>query len=162
MVLDEHGISKGYAFVHFESEDAAKKAIDRVNGMMLNNKKVYVGKFIPQSERVKQMGERVRVFSNIYVKNFGKQLDSAGLHEMFSQFGNITSAVVMTNDDGSSKGFGFVAFDAPEPAAAAVMEMHGKEVEGRPLYVARAQKSSERMAELKRKYEQIKTERFNR
>jgi len=32
--------SKGYGFVHFESEEIAKMAIEKVNGMLLNSKKV--------------------------------------------------------------------------------------------------------------------------
>lgn len=37
---DETGASKGYGFVHFETEEAANKSIDKVNGMLLNGKKV--------------------------------------------------------------------------------------------------------------------------
>lgn len=37
---DESGVSKGYGFVHFETEEAANKSIDKVNGMLLNGKKV--------------------------------------------------------------------------------------------------------------------------
>jgi len=32
--------SKGYGFVHFENEETAKMAIEKVNGMLLNSKKV--------------------------------------------------------------------------------------------------------------------------
>lgn len=50
------------------------------------------------------------------MKNFADELDKFKLQELFSKFGQITSAVVMYNDDGKSKGFGFVAFKRPEDA----------------------------------------------
>ena len=40
IAFDETGKSKGYGFVHFETQDAANNAIERVNGMLLNNQKV--------------------------------------------------------------------------------------------------------------------------
>ena len=40
VVLDEHGNSKGYGFVHFETQESADMAITKVNGMLLNDKKV--------------------------------------------------------------------------------------------------------------------------
>jgi len=39
IAMDEHG-SKGYGFVHFETEEAARSSIEKVNGMLLNGKKV--------------------------------------------------------------------------------------------------------------------------
>ena len=36
----EDGISKGYGFVHFDTEETAEDAIGKVNGMLLNDKKV--------------------------------------------------------------------------------------------------------------------------
>ena len=42
-MTDEKGESKG--FVHFENQEAADKAVKSVNNMMLNGKKVFVGKF---------------------------------------------------------------------------------------------------------------------
>ena len=44
----------------------------------------------------------------------------------------------------------------------AVEEMNGKLVNGRPVYVNRAQKKKERQMELHRKYEAEKMERYNR
>lgn len=37
---DMESNSKGYGFIHFETEDAAQKAIEKVNGMLLDGKKV--------------------------------------------------------------------------------------------------------------------------
>nr|XP_022904259.1 polyadenylate-binding protein 4-like [Onthophagus taurus] len=161
VMLDENGLSKGYGFIHFETEEAANKAIEKVNGMLLNGKKVYVGKFIPQKEREKQLGEKAKLFTNIYVKNFGEMTDES-LKNVFAKYGKITSCTVMKNMDGSSKGFGFVAFEDPREAEKAVRELHNKELNGHTLYVCRAQKKAERQNELKRHYEQLKLERYNR
>ncbi|KAL0103401.1 hypothetical protein PUN28_017577 [Cardiocondyla obscurior] len=160
---DETGASKGYGFVHFETEEAANKSIDKVNGMLLNGKKVYVGKFIPRKEREKELGEKAKLFTNVYVKNFGEDMNDEKLREMFEKYGVITSHKVMSKDDGKSRGFGFVAFEDPDAAEQAVLELNGKEIaEGKCMYVGRAQKKAERQQELKRKFEQLKIERLNR
>jgi polyadenylate-binding protein len=160
---DESGASKGYGFVHFETEEAANKSIEKVNGMLLNGKKVYVGKFIPRKEREKELGEKAKLFTNVYVKNFGEDMNDDKLREMFERYGTITSHKVMSKDDGKSRGFGFVAFEDPDAAEQAVIELNGKEIyEGKCMYVGRAQKKAERQQELKRKFEQLKIERLNR
>lgn len=160
---DETGASKGYGFVHFETEEAANKSIEKVNGMLLNGKIVYVGRFIPRKEREKELGERAKLFTNVYVKNFGEDFSDELLRDLFEKYGRITSHKVMYKDDGSSRGFGFVAFEEPDCAERACMDLNGKElVEGKPLYVGRAQKKAERQKELKRKFEQLKSERLTR
>ncbi|KOB65113.1 PolyA-binding protein [Operophtera brumata] len=160
---DETGASKGYGFVHFETEEAANKSIEKVNGMLLNGKKVYVGRFIPRKEREKELGEKAKLFTNVYVKNFGEDYSDEMLRDMFEKYGRITSHKVMYKDDGHSRGFGFVAFEDPDCAERACMELNGKElVEGKPLYVGRAQKKAERQKELKRKFEQLKSDRLTR
>lgn len=74
------------------------------------------------------------------------------------------SVKVMRDDRGNSRGFGFVNFEKHEEAQKAVMDMNGKEVSGRLLYVGRAQKRGERQNELKRRFEQMKMkqDRLNR
>lgn len=68
----------------------------------------------------------------------------------------------MTDDMGKSKGFGFVSFEEPENAEKAVDDLNGQEMNGKTLYVGRAQKKSERAAELKRRFEMMKIERMSR
>ena len=48
---DASGDSKGYGFVHFETEEAALQAIDKVNGMLLNDKKVIFEKVISSTPK---------------------------------------------------------------------------------------------------------------
>lgn len=161
IACDEHG-SKGYGFVHFETEEAAKQAIEKVNGMLLNGKKVYVGRFIPRKERIMMMGDKMKRFNNVYVKNFGDELDDDKLRDLFAQYGKIISAKVMTDDIGKSRGFGFVSFEEPEGAEKAVENINGLEMNGRTIFCGRAQKRAERQAELKDRFEKIKMERINR
>ncbi|PRD25353.1 UNVERIFIED_CONTAM: pabpc1-a [Trichonephila clavipes] len=162
VATDEESSSKGYGFVHFETEEAANNAIGKVNGMLLNGRKVFVGKFIPRKEREKLLGEKARRFMNVYIKNFADDLDDDKLREMFEKYGKITSAKVMTDEIGKSKGFGFVSFEDPENAEKAVEDLNGKDFNGKTLYVGRAQKKSERAAELKRRFEMLKMERMSR
>merc|ERR1719290_962894 len=160
---DADGASKGYGFVHFETEEAALNAIQKVNGMLLNEKKVFVGRFVPRKEREKELGEKAKKFTNVYIKNFGEDLGDEKLKEVFSKFGKITSyKVIMADESGKNKGFGFVSFEDSESAEKAVDELNGVEMFGKTLYVGRAQKKAERQQELKKKFEQLKLERLNR
>jgi len=161
IACDDHG-SKGYGFVHFETEEAAKQSIEKVNGMLLNDKKVYVGRFIPRKERVIQMGDKHRKYNNVYIKNFPEEFDDDKLREMFEPYGKIISAKIMSDGNDKARGFGFVSFEEPEEAELAVTDLNGKEVTGKQLYCGRAQKKAERQAELKEKFEKIKLERINR
>lgn len=161
IAMDENG-SKGYGFVHFETEEAARNSIEKVNGMLLNQKKVFVGRFMTRRERMDMMGDRAKKFTNVYVKNFGDALDEDKLRDVFTACGPIVSCKVMTDDSGKSRGFGFVSFEEHEAAQKAVDELHNTEIGGHTIFVGRAQKKAERHAELKEKFERIKQERMNR
>uniref|UniRef100_A0A3B4UE17 Polyadenylate-binding protein n=1 Tax=Seriola dumerili TaxID=41447 RepID=A0A3B4UE17_SERDU len=161
VVCDENG-SKGYGFVHFETQEAAERAIEKMNGMLLNDRKVFVGRFKSRKEREAELGARAKEFTNVYIKNFGEDMDDEKLRELFSKYGNAMSIRVMTDDNGKSRGFGFVSFERHEDAQKAVDEMNGKELNGKLIYVGRAQKKVERQTELKRKFEQMKQDRMTR
>jgi len=153
------GKSRGFGFIQFDSPEAAATAIEKVNGMVIENRKVFVGPFQKKQER---SAEGASKFTNIFVKNLAPEVDEAGLKEMFSVYGNTTSIAIMKGEDGVSKGFGFVSFEDPEHAAAAVAGHDGKEVNGKPLFVGRAQKKSERDALLREKYEKAREERLQK
>lgn len=90
---DEEGNSRGYGFVHFDSEEAARAAIEKVNGMLCNNQKVHVVKFIPRRDREQ---EKATHFKNLYVKNLSEEFTEQHLREMFEPYGRITSHKVRT------------------------------------------------------------------
>ncbi|XP_010877518.1 polyadenylate-binding protein 4 isoform X1 [Esox lucius] len=161
VVCDENG-SKGYAFVHFETQDAADRAIEKMNGMLLNDRKVFVGRFKSRKEREAELGAKAKEFTNVYIKNFGDDMNDEKLKEMFDQYGKTLSVKVMTDPSGKSRGFGFVSYEKHEDANKACEEMNGQEFNGKTVFVGRAQKKMERQAELKRKFEMLKQERISR
>ncbi|KAL1765438.1 polyadenylate-binding protein 4 isoform X2 [Sigmodon hispidus] len=133
VVCDENG-SMSHAFVHFETQEAADKVIEKMNGMLLNDRKVFVGRFKSRKEREAEVGAKAKEFTNVYIKNFGEEVDNDNLKELFSQFGKTLSVKVMRYPSRKSKGFGF----------------------------AEPRKKVEHQAELKRKFEQLKQERISR
>ncbi|XP_057715049.1 polyadenylate-binding protein 4 isoform X2 [Corythoichthys intestinalis] len=161
VVCDENG-SKGYAFVHFETQDAADRAIEKMNGMLLNDRKVFVGRFKSRKEREAELGAKAKEFTNVYIKNFGDDMDDEHLKELFDKYGKTLSVKVMTDPTGKSRGFGFVSYEKHEDANKAVEEMNGTDLNGKTVFVGRAQKKMERQAELKRKFEMLKQERISR
>ncbi|KAJ3113936.1 Protein phosphatase PP2A regulatory subunit B [Phlyctochytrium bullatum] len=162
VAMDENGNSKGYGFVHYETGEAAEAAIKHVNGMLLNDKMVYVGFHIPKKERMSKIEEMRSKYTNIYIKNLDESVSDEELRKLFSKFGNVTSAIVQRDESGASKGFGFVNYASHDEARLAVEEMHEKEVNGKQLFVTRAQKKAEREEELRRQYEKIREEKLNK
>ena len=76
---------------------------------------------------------------NLYVGNLSYSVRDDELKELFSQFGKVDSARVITDHDtGRSKGFGFVEMPDDAEAQAAIDALNGKENNGRTLTVNEA------------------------
>jgi len=161
VATDENGVSKGFGFVHYDSNEAADQAIAKVNGKLLMGKKAFVGQFVPRKDR-SQAVEASPKWTNIYAKNLVKTISDEKLAQIFTQFGKITSCILVKDETGASKGFGFINYENHEEAQAAVDSLNGKELEGAEVYVGRAQKKSEREKELKSMFEKLKRERMSK
>lgn len=81
---------------------------------------------------------------NIYVGNLSFSATNEELQKMFSEFGTVTSASVITDKlSGRSRGFGFVEMANDEEGKAAIAAMNTKEVGGRKLTVNEARPRTE-------------------
>ncbi|XVF39006.1 hypothetical protein PTKIN_Ptkin01aG0001200 [Pterospermum kingtungense] len=160
VATDRNGQSKEFGYVQFENEEAAQSAIKRLNGMLINDKQVYVGKHIRRQERVPvNLSPK---FNNVYVKNLSETTSDENLKKAFETYGTITSAVVMKDQNGKSRCFGFVNFQSSDAAAAAVEKLNGTKIDDNVWYVGRAQRKAEREAELKAKFEQDRISRYEK
>ncbi len=75
----------------------------------------------------------------LYVGNLTYRVSSSDLEQLFSQFGSVESAEVISDrDTGRSKGFGFVEMSSENEARAAIDALNDQEHDGRRLTVNEA------------------------
>lgn len=85
----ESGSSKGYGYVHYETNEAAAAAIEKLDGMLIDGQEVQVGEFMRRTDRPGQAD-----WTNCYVKNIPLEWTDDDLNAEFSKFGEVTSASI--------------------------------------------------------------------
>ena len=82
---------------------------------------------------------------NIYVSNLSFNTSDAELQDLFSQYGEVASAKVITDrETGRSRGFGFVEMPNDAEGKEAMAGLNNKEVEGRAMSVSVAKEREAR------------------
>lgn len=82
---------------------------------------------------------------NIYVGNLSFQADEEGVYQLFSEFGEVKSARIITDrETGRSKGFAFVEMPSDDEARNAISALNGTDFMRRPLTVNEARPREER------------------
>ncbi len=74
---------------------------------------------------------------NIYVGNLNWNMTSDDLYNLFSPYGEVVSAKIITDkfNNNRSKGFGFVEMGDENAARQAISELHESEITGRKIVV---------------------------
>ena len=74
---------------------------------------------------------------NIYVGNLNWSMTSDDLYNLFSPFGEVVSAKIITDkfNNNRSKGFGFVEMSDDTAARTAISQLHETEITGRKIVV---------------------------
>ncbi len=76
---------------------------------------------------------------NIYVGNLDFKVTEQNLNELFSQYGEVESAKIITDKyNGRSKGFGFVTMENDDEANEAIKALNGKNYNDRDITVNEA------------------------
>jgi RNA recognition motif-containing protein len=81
----------------------------------------------------------------LFVGNLGFDVTNEDLTELFGQVGTCDSVAVITDRaTGQSRGFGFVEMSSNDEAQAAIQQLDGHDLKGRPIRVSEARDQSPR------------------
>lgn len=82
----------------------------------------------------------------LFVGNINWSASKEDLENIFGEFGELEEAILIKDENGRSKGFGFISYVNEADAMKAASELNGFQIDGRPLFVneARPQEKRER------------------
>lgn len=77
---------------------------------------------------------------NIFVAKLNYRTSTDSLKDLFAQFGEVTSAIIVTDKDtGRSKGYGFVEMESEDAGMAAIAQLNESEFEGQTIVCKKAE-----------------------
>ncbi|XP_014005332.1 nucleolin [Salmo salar] len=128
-VPQNNGRPKGFAFVEFESAEAAKEALENLNGTEIEGRQIRLE--YSQNSGGRDAGGRGGSggpTKTLFVRGLSGDTTDQSLRDAFD---SATGARVVTDrDTGNSKCFGFVDFDSENDCKAAKEAMEGGEIDG--------------------------------
>lgn len=135
------GYSYGFGFVNYQKADDATRAIQTLNGLQIQNKRIKVSYARPPGEDRKE--------TNLYVTNLPRDVNEDELTQLFSAYGNIVQMNLLKDKiTGMPRGVAFVRFDKREEAQAAIEHLNGSIPHGRtnPISVKIAEEHGKQKA----------------
>lgn len=146
----DSGRLRGYGHVVFSTASSRDKAIKNLSGLELKNRSItIVPSKQPKSSTLHQQNNQSitqpKNCCTIFVKNLPYDISESELEETFLEFGDIDSGggvrLALNSITRKPKGFGYVQFQQPEAALAAVQQANsvdsggGIAIRGRILYL---------------------------
>jgi len=143
VMQDAEGRSKGCGIVEFEHPADALRAISLLSNSALNERQIMVreDREDPGAKGVHAVGAGAGAVrgspapdgTQIVVHGLPYRMAWQDLKDLCRAAGPVVRADVMTNPDGTSKGYGVVAFATQQDAAQGIAMLNGRVVEGRVI-----------------------------
>lgn len=134
------GRSKGVGYVEFKSEETVQKAL-QLTGKPLAGIPIIVK--LTEAEKNRQARNTESTsghpnsipFHRLYVGNIHFNVTEQDLQAVFEPFGELEYVQLQKDDNGRSRGYGFVQFRDAGQAREALEKMNGFDLAGRPIRV---------------------------
>ncbi|KAI4239963.1 MAG: hypothetical protein L6R40_005394 [Gallowayella cf. fulva] len=139
LVTDNRGLSKGFGYVNFTSQEAATNAVDTFNGQAFEGRILTVQyaasrqPFVPRNLRPGPFNDPTRT---LFIGNMSFDMTDKELNNLFREIRNVVDVrVAIDRRTGQPRGFAHADFTDVESAKAAMAKLSGKEVAGRSLRI---------------------------
>ncbi|CAL5069687.1 unnamed protein product [Urochloa decumbens] len=132
LIKGKDGRNRGFAFVTMSTAEEAAAAVEKLNShdVMGRTIRVEFSKSFRKPAPLPPPGTIIERHK-LYVSNLPWKARAPNVKEFFSKFNPLSANVIF--DNGKAAGYGFVSFGTKEEAEAAISELDGKELMGRPV-----------------------------
>ncbi|CAA6657228.1 unnamed protein product [Spirodela intermedia] len=131
IIKQKGGKGRGFAFITMNSAEEARAVIEKFDSYELQERIIRVEFAKSMKKPPHPAGATVESQHKIYVSNLAWKARSNNLRE-----------VVFDTPTGRAAGYGFVSFATEEEMEAAISELDGKELMGRPVRLKASQRKS--------------------
>ncbi|KAF2843742.1 splicing factor, CC1-like protein [Patellaria atrata CBS 101060] len=134
------GRSKGVGYVEFKDESSVAQALELTGQKLLG---IPIIAQLTEAEKNRQARSNEGTtnaasgvpFHRLYVGNIHFSITESDLQNVFAPFGELEFIQLQKDDQGRSRGYGFVQFRDPAQAKDALEKMNGFDLAGRPIRV---------------------------
>ncbi|MDH4379757.1 MAG: RNA-binding protein [Vampirovibrionales bacterium] len=131
------GRHKGYAFIEMANADDAAKAVEELNGLVLDQRPIAVN--YQDENRLKSQQEALfgaPPNPKLFIRNIGPTASEEHLTALFSQLGQVVSLKVPADRyTGEQRTYGFAEMATTEQAQAVIERFDGTMMEGQALQI---------------------------
>ncbi|CAE7126304.1 unnamed protein product [Rhizoctonia solani] len=134
--------SLGYAYVNYLNAADGERALDQLNYSIIKNRPCRI-MWSQRDPALRKTGQ-----GNIFIKNLDEAIDNKALHDTFAAFGNVLSCKVATDENGKSRGYGYVHYETAESAEAAIKAVNRMLLNDKQVFVGHHISRKERQSQI--------------